>query len=66
MGSAPRITYTPRLDTTPEREVAALASVYQFILDAAAKKKAVGVTGTDDDMREESRSDSHANSITPK
>jgi hypothetical protein len=33
MNSAPRIiTYTPRPDTTPEGELAALADVYRFLL----------------------------------
>jgi hypothetical protein len=37
--SEARIIYTPRPDATPESEVAALASVYRFLLDCHAKKK---------------------------
>ena len=29
---SPRLTYSPRPDTTPEAEVNALASVYRFLL----------------------------------
>ena len=46
--STPRITYTPRPNATPGSEAVALAAVYRFILDAAARKKA-GVTGTSGD-----------------
>jgi hypothetical protein len=38
--SSPRITYTPRPDTTPAGELSALAVVYKFILDCHAEKKA--------------------------
>ncbi len=34
-----RITYSPRLDATPESETAALAAVYRFILDRHAEKQ---------------------------
>ena len=36
--SSPRISYTPRLDATPEVELAALTACYRFILDSHAKK----------------------------
>jgi hypothetical protein len=38
----PRVTYVPRADAAPEGEVAALANVYRFILDTAARKNAGG------------------------
>ncbi len=38
--SSPRISYTPRLDATPEVELAALTACYRFILDCHAKKVA--------------------------
>lgn len=41
MGST-RILYTPRPDATPEGEVAALASVYRFIIDCREKENAAG------------------------
>jgi hypothetical protein len=37
---SPRMTYTPHPDTPPEAELDALATVYKFILDCHAKKKA--------------------------
>jgi hypothetical protein len=42
-----RIIYTPRLGATPEGEVAALASVYRFLLDCHAKKKGGPATTSD-------------------
>ena len=41
------IVYHPRADTTPEGEVAALASVYRFLLDGHAKKKGGPATTPD-------------------
>jgi hypothetical protein len=40
--SDPTIAYRRRPDATPEGEVAALANVYRFILDTAARKNADG------------------------
>jgi hypothetical protein len=40
MSDAPHIIYTQRADTTAETELNALATVYRFILDCHAKKKA--------------------------
>jgi hypothetical protein len=45
--SETRIVYTPRADATPESEVAALASVYRFLLDCHAKKKGGPATTPD-------------------
>ncbi len=45
MKSSPRITYSPRPDTTPEAERTALASVYKHVL---AKKKAAPESRPDD------------------
>jgi hypothetical protein len=45
--SSSRIVYTPRLDATPEGEVAALASVYRFLLDCHAKRKGGPATTPD-------------------
>lgn len=45
------VTYTPRPDATPEGELNALASVYRFILDCNAKKKAARL-GDPDDAKE--------------
>ncbi len=36
--SSPRITYTPRSDTTPEAEQSALAACYRIILDSQSKR----------------------------
>ena len=43
-----RIVYTPRPNATPEGELNALASVYRFILDCNAKKKAARLGDSDD------------------
>ena len=40
MSDAPHIIYTERADTTAETELNVLATVYRFILDCHAKKKA--------------------------
>jgi hypothetical protein len=43
--SAPRITYTPRLDATPEAEQDALAEVFRFLLfESDASKRAARPT----------------------
>ena len=44
------VRYAPRPDATPEREAAALAAVYRFVLDAS-KRKAAGTNGGGDDGR---------------
>ena len=49
--SEARIVYHPRADTTPEGEVAALASVYRFLLDCHAKKKGGPATTPDNDTK---------------
>jgi hypothetical protein len=36
----PRLEYLPREDATPENELAALAAVYAFIIQAHERKKA--------------------------
>ena len=46
--SKDRIIYKPRSDATPESELAALASVYAFVLEARARKKAAEQSGQDD------------------
>ncbi len=48
--SAPRVTYVPRADATPEGELAALASVYAFVIQAQERKKAAA--SLDEDGRE--------------
>ena len=54
--SNPRIIYTPRPGATPEGEVAALVSIYRFILfESSARKKAARPGGPDD--AEESNND---------
>jgi hypothetical protein len=41
---SPRLTYSPRPDTTPEAEVSTLASVYRFLL--LEKGESNDLTGT--------------------
>jgi hypothetical protein len=48
VSNASRITYTPRPDATPESELSALATVYKFILNRYAQKKAADPSGGDD------------------
>ena len=50
----PSIVYSPRLDTTPEAELIALATVYKFVLDCHAKKAAEPASELDgrDDVKE--------------
>ncbi len=35
----PRLVYVPREDATPEAECAALAAVYQFVLECARRRE---------------------------
>lgn len=49
------ITHAPSPDPTPKAELEAYASVYRFILDSHAKKKATRPGGPDD--AEESKND---------
>ncbi len=66
MSSSPRIAYTLRPDVTPKDEAATVASVYRFILDCHAKKKAAVVTSNDgDDAKEGSLNDSCAPASIP-
>jgi hypothetical protein len=37
---APRVSYTPHPDATPEAEIRALALVYKYVLECAERKKA--------------------------
>ena len=46
------ITYTPHLDATPEGEIAALASVYAFLLRHAEERKKAAC-GSGHDARKE-------------
>jgi hypothetical protein len=42
MSNGSRIVYTPRWDATPEDELSALASVYEFILRCAEERRKAG------------------------
>jgi hypothetical protein len=57
--SDPRIVYAPRPDVTPEGELNALATVYRFILDCHAEKKATR-PGRPDSAKGGSKNDSSA------
>jgi len=60
----PSITYTPRPDATPERELSALAAIYKLCINSHGKKSAVGAGYTDgDDAKARSKDDSSAKSI---
>ncbi len=47
MASA-RVAYSARTGATPEAELNAIASVYRFIIESHAKKKATRPSGPDD------------------
>ena len=51
--TSPRITYTPRPDTTPEAELTALAAVCKFVLDCRAKKEAAPESRPDDARKDQ-------------
>ena len=55
-----RVLYSPRVDATPEGELAALAAVYALILDCHAKKKAAESSGGEDD----GKGDKHVRATT--
>ncbi len=57
MSGAPRITYYPGEDATPQAETAALASVYKFVLDSAKQKAAAHALDNGLDDAEESKND---------
>jgi hypothetical protein len=59
---SPRITYTPRNDTSAEVEAAALANVYRFVLDSA-NKNAAGVTSTNGDDATKGSNDDRASGV---
>jgi hypothetical protein len=46
------LTYTPLPDATPESELDALASIYEFILERHRHKKAADATGDRDEVKE--------------
>ncbi len=46
--SKAKIVYSSRPDTTPESELATLAAVYAFVLEAQSRKKAAEQSGQDD------------------
>jgi len=50
--NSPRITYAPRPDATPAGEVAALTSVYAFLLDSAKKRGRFPDKSGPDDTKE--------------
>jgi hypothetical protein len=49
----PRLVYVPREDATPEAELAALAAVYQFVIECAQRRKAAEVGDDGEDARGE-------------
>jgi hypothetical protein len=49
MSSPDRVLYTPRSDTSPELEAAALAAAYRYVLDCQAKKRADDTSDGEDD-----------------
>jgi hypothetical protein len=63
--NSPRITYAPRPDATPAGEVAALTSVYAFLLDSAKKRGCIPNKSGPDDAKVRSSDDSCAATILP-
>ena len=42
-GDTPRVVYTPNSDSTPQGELAALASAYRFVIERAERRRSTGV-----------------------
>ena len=59
MSDARCVIYTPCPDATLESEAAALASVYRFVLDCHAKKKAAGAGSNNVDEAKGSKHEVH-------
>jgi len=51
--SITRLTYQPHADATPESELDALVSIYEFILECHASRKAADTTGDRDEVKED-------------
>jgi hypothetical protein len=51
--SKPAISYTPRLDTTPEAELGALSAVYAFILQKHRERQKATLPGGPEDGRKD-------------
>jgi hypothetical protein len=58
-----RINYVPRQDASPEAELAALADVFAFVLEAHARKKAAAASGQEVDVRKDQ--DAHIEDSIP-
>ncbi len=50
--SDPRITYSPRPDSTPEAELDALVAVYKFIIECHESRKVADLTGDPNEVKE--------------
>jgi hypothetical protein len=61
--SRPTISYAARQDTTREKEIAVLASIYKLALDSA-NRNAAGVTSTNGNDAERDLSDSASKDST--
>jgi hypothetical protein len=61
----PRIVYTPRPDATPEAELAALATVYAFVMQRHNVRKAAEGSGGKDHARKD-KDAPRANDILPQ
>jgi len=59
MTQIPRIVYRPRLDTSPQAEVSALAACYRIVLSANGRGRLPDKSGPDD-KKERSKDDSLA------
>ena len=53
MMASSRLTYAPLSDATPESELDALVAVYEFVLEAHAKKKAAVPSGPENGVKED-------------
>jgi hypothetical protein len=52
--SKPAISYAPHASASPDAEISALRNVYSFVIKSSrAKRKARGISGTDNDEKQE-------------
>jgi hypothetical protein len=47
---SPGVTYTPRLDASPEGELTALSNVYRFLLDRRERSDVAAADGAEKDL----------------
>ena len=62
--SEDRISYTPRLEATPEGEIAALANVYSFVIRRAEERRRGGFEAASDKQPASTRQEIHTKEVS--